>query len=86
MKYRTVIFVNGCFWHQHHNCRFATIPKTRQEYWIPKLQKNVDRDIKNYILLRQMDYRIIIVWECELKDIFEYRMEKLIEEITSNSL
>ncbi len=80
-KYKVVIFVNGCFWHHHYNCRFATIPKTRKEYWIPKIQKNIDNDIKNYNKLEQMDYRVIIIWECEIKDVFEYRMKQLLEEI-----
>jgi DNA mismatch endonuclease (patch repair protein) len=47
-KYKTVIFINGCFWHQHPNCKYASIPKTNKEYWIPKLQKNVERDKLNY--------------------------------------
>lgn len=80
-KYKTAIFVNGCFWHQHYHCYLATVPKSRLEYWIPKLNKNVDNDIKNYELLKQMDYKVIIVWECEIKDCFDYRMEQLLIEI-----
>lgn len=82
-KYRVVIFVNGCFWHHHYNCKLATMPKTRQDYWIPKIQKNIDNDIKHYQQLKQMDYRVIVVWECELENIFEYRMKELIKEIIS---
>lgn len=80
-KYKVVIFVNGCFWHHHHNCRFATMPNTRKEYWVPKILKNMDNDIEHYKQLKQMDYRVIIIWECEIKDVFEYRMQQLIEEI-----
>lgn len=80
-KYKVVIFVNGCFWHHHYNCKLATTPKTRKEYWIPKIQRNIDNDLKHYNELEQMDYRVIIVWECEVKDVFEYRMQQLIEEI-----
>lgn len=82
-KYRVVIFVNGCFWHHHYNCKLATMPKTRQDYWIPKIQKNINNDIKHYQQLKQMDYRVIVVWECELENIFEYRMKELIIEIIS---
>ena len=81
LKYKVAIFVNGCFWHHHYNCKYASIPKTRQEYWLPKIQRNIDNDIKHYKQLEEMDYRVIVVWECEIRDVFEYRMEQLIEEI-----
>ncbi len=81
LKYRVAIFVNGCFWHHHYNCKYATIPKSRQDYWIPKIQRNIDNDIKHYKQLEDMDYRVIVVWECEIRDVFEYRMEQLVEEI-----
>lgn len=81
LKYKVAIFVNGCFWHHHYNCKYATIPKTRKEYWLPKIQRNIDNDIKHYKQLEDMDYRVIVVWECEVRDVFEYRMEQLIEEI-----
>ncbi|WP_195599243.1 very short patch repair endonuclease [Longibaculum muris] len=80
-KYRCVIFINGCFWHHHYNCKYATIPKTNKEYWIPKIEKNTLRDIENYKKLEQLDYRVIIVWECEIKSSFNARMEYLINEI-----
>ena len=80
-KYRAAIFVNGCFWHHHYNCKYATLPKTRKDYWIPKIQRNVDNDIKNYHQLEELDYRVIVVWECEINEVFEYRMQQLIEEI-----
>lgn len=80
-KYRTAIFVNGCFWHHHYNCRLATLPKTRQEYWLKKINRNVTNDLKHYKELEQLDYRVIIVWECEIKDCFDYRMRELVNEI-----
>lgn len=80
-KYNTVIFVNGCFWHHHHNCKLAYIPKTRQEYWISKFNRNTDNDLKNYKKLRQMDLKVIVVWECEIKECFEFRMNELVKEI-----
>ena len=81
LKYKVAIFVNGCFWHHHYNCKYATIPKTRKEYWLPKIQRNIDNDIKHYKQLEDMDYRVIVVWECEVRDVFKYRVEQLIEEI-----
>ena len=80
-KYHTIIFVNGCFWHHHYNCKLAVIPKTRVEYWTKKIDKNVENDIKNTKLLEQMDYHVITVWECEIKEAFEDRMQYLIQEI-----
>lgn len=54
----------------------------KQDYWLKKINKNVENDLKHYKELEQMDYKVIVVWECELKECFEYRMEKLVEEIT----
>lgn len=80
-KYKTVIFINGCFWHHHYNCKLAVYPKSRKEFWIKKINKNIDNDIKNYNKLKQMGYKVITVWECEIKEVFEYRMEALRHEI-----
>ena len=65
-KYRTVIFVNGCFWHKHDCPRFVW-PSSNQEYWIPKIQANVERDKRNYEKLHDEGWRVLVVWECELK-------------------
>lgn len=80
-KYRVVIFINGCFWHHHYDCRYATLPKTRQNYWLKKINRNVDNDLKHYKELKQLDYKVIVVWECEIKECFEYRMRELVNEI-----
>jgi DNA mismatch endonuclease (patch repair protein) len=66
-KYKTVVFVNGCFWHQHQGCSLSHWPQSRQEYWEPKLNKNVDRDKRNQERLRELGWKVIVVWECELK-------------------
>ena len=65
-KYKTVIFVNGCFWHKHDCPRFVW-PSSNTDYWIPKITRNVERDQKNYEELKRLGWNVIIVWECELK-------------------
>ena len=80
-KQRVAIFVNGCFWHHHYNCKLAVYPKSRIDYWKSKIDKNVDNDIKNYNLLKQLDYKVIVIWECELNEAFESRMKELVKEI-----
>lgn len=65
-KYHTVIFINGCFWHQH-GCSRSTLPKTNQDYWIPKIQRNVERDRQNIKALEDAGWKVIVIWECELK-------------------
>ena len=66
-KYKTCVFVNGCFWHQHAGCRYAVLPASNQEYWLPKLKRNVERDAANVAQLQAENWRVITVWECELK-------------------
>ena len=67
-KYKTVVFVNGCFWHGCPTCRHAKIrPKANSEYWNAKLDRNIQRDRENYRKLRQMGWKVIVVWECETK-------------------
>lgn len=80
-KYKVVIFVNGCFFHHHNNCKLAYIPKSNTDFWIKKFNRNIENDIKHINQLEQMDYKVITVWECEIKDCFEYRMEELVKEI-----
>jgi len=67
-KYKTVIFVHGCFWHRHKNCKYASTPKTRQEFWEAKFRENINRDKLNQENLSSKGWKIIIVWECEIKD------------------
>ncbi len=66
-KYRTCIFVNGCFWHGHEDCRYYTIPKTNTEFWTNKVRRNKERDVKVQHELASMGWHCITVWECELK-------------------
>ena len=66
-KYKTVIFVNGCFWHKHEGCKYFVWPKNNAEFWKEKITGNVVRDQENYEKLRNLGWRIITIWECELK-------------------
>lgn len=66
-KYKTVIFVNGCFWHGHQNCKYFVIPKTRTEFWTNKINGNTTRDLKHENTLLKMGWNVITVWECDLK-------------------
>ena len=81
-KYKTVIFIHGCFWHRHEGCRYATMPKTREEFWKTKFQKNVSNDRKHQEELESAGWRVLTIWECELKkDRFEETMQHLLEKI-----
>jgi DNA mismatch endonuclease (patch repair protein) len=83
-KYKTVIFVNGCFWHKHDCPRFVW-PSSNQEYWEPKIVRNVERDKQNSALLEEAGWNIIVVWECELKKMVrEQTLEGLSEQIRNN--
>ncbi|WP_422028509.1 very short patch repair endonuclease [Pyruvatibacter mobilis] len=66
-KYRTAIFVHGCFWHRHPGCRNATMPSTRAEFWRAKFASNVSRDERNQAALQAAGWTVFTVWECELK-------------------
>ena len=65
-KYRAVVFVNGCFWHQHSNCRYAVMPKSNRTFWEAKLTANRDRDERNILRLRHAGWRVYTVWECNV--------------------
>lgn len=66
-KYKTVIFINGCFWHGHSGCKYATIPETNREFWSNKIFGNVERDKVTFSSLEKMGWRVIVIWQCELK-------------------
>lgn len=65
-KYKIIIFVNGCFWHAHNNCKLNRMPKSNTDYWIPKILRNVERDETNRVELEKLGWNVITVWECEL--------------------
>jgi DNA mismatch endonuclease (patch repair protein) len=68
-KYRTAIFVHGCFWHQHPGCKKSKAPLSNVDFWLSKFERNVRRDKKNIDELSGIGWKAIIVWECELKDV-----------------
>lgn len=77
-KYKTVIFVNGCFWHQHPGCKKATIPETNHDFWAKKLESNVVNDKLIRDALEKMGWKVITVWECELKKHFSDVMTRIV--------
>ena len=77
-KYKTVIFVHGCFWHRHENCKYATIPKTRKEFWASKFKANIKRDKGIQEKIKNIGWQSVVIWECETKNIDDLK-EKLID-------
>jgi len=65
-KYRTVVFVHGCFWHRHEECQYAATPSTNPEFWQRKFRENIARDVRARECLQNQDWRVLIVWECEI--------------------
>ena len=83
-KYRTAIFVNGCFWHGHEGCRYFIWPKSNEEFWRMKIGQNIERDQRKYVALQHMGWNVILVWECELKKgTLDERLDRLVEQIRS---
>ena len=66
-KYKTCIFVNGCFWHKHEGCKYFVWPKNNAEFWKEKIEKNTARDKQNFARLESEGWRVLIIWECQLK-------------------
>lgn len=83
-KYKTMVFVHGCFWHLHDNCKYAVMPKSNVDFWKKKLYGNKERDERNQKELESMGWKVITVWECELKkNKVEKTLEDLYNKITS---
>jgi len=81
-KFRTVIFVNGCFWHGH-NCKWFVVPKTRTDFWITKINQNKKRDKKAIKMLRADKWNIIVVFECQLRQVIQNRtLNRLIRSLS----
>ena len=73
-RYKTAIFVNGCFWHRHEGCKYASTPSTNSEFWEKKFTANVERDARNYAALKEQGWNVIVIWECEIKEILRSRI------------
>ncbi len=80
-KYKTVIFIHGCFWHRHPGCKGATTPKTNTEFWVSKFNKNVENDKQNKALLNAEGWNVITIWECEIKKNFNETMRNVVDEL-----
>jgi DNA mismatch endonuclease (patch repair protein) len=81
-KYKTVIFVHGCFWHGHKNCKYFVVPKTRTDWWLKKINGNIANDIKAVKALKKDGWKIITIWECNLKkDKIEKTLISLLKKI-----
>ena len=85
-KYKTVIFINGCFWHMHPGCKQGRLPKSNVEYWRKKLEKNVLNDKLHIQQIERMGWSSIVLWECELKKDFDGVMERLLKQLYTNNL
>jgi len=77
-KYRLVIFVHGCFWHRHENCKLAATPKQNATFWQSKFEQNIKRDQSNQQRLKEMGWRVCIVWECQIEAMTEKILSELV--------
>jgi len=80
-KYKCVVFINGCFWHQHEGCKRATVPKTRTEFWINKLNRNKERDKLNKDKLESAGWKFLTLWECSFRSIPEEKRNVVIDDL-----
>lgn len=80
-KYKVAIFINGCFWHGHENCKNSTLPKTNFEYWDKKIKNNIIRDKNNINNLKKNGWHVFVLWECDLNANLDFIIENLYKEI-----
>lgn len=81
-KYKTVIFVNGCFWHGHKGCKYFVYPESNAEFWRNKIETNIERDRRKSLELEQQGWKVIVVWECQLKkNVIHDTLTSLVDEI-----
>jgi DNA mismatch endonuclease (patch repair protein) len=85
-KYKTVIFLHGCFWHRHEGCKYAYTPKTNTEYWVDKMTSNKERDKINMQKLTALDWNIITVWECEIMHKYKHDITLLVDKVSATIL
>lgn len=83
-KYKTIIFINGCFWHGHEDCKYYIIPKTRTKFWEDKIKYNISRDNNNEMVLRNKGWKVAIIWQCQLKADQQETISELIKLIKTD--
>lgn len=81
-RYRVALFVHGCFWHRHPGCTYSYMPKSNEDFWRTKFMQNVERDLRRSGELRELGWRVLVIWECQVAD--TAAMENLFEEIVRN--
>ncbi|MBB3703082.1 very short patch repair endonuclease [Alloprevotella rava] len=85
-KYKTVIFIHGCFWHGHEDCKYAYIPKTNTRFWIDKITSNAERDKVNAEKLTALGWNVLTVWECEIRHTHKQNLTPLIDRVEAEIL
>jgi len=80
-KYKTVIFIHGCYWHRHAGCKNCTTPSTNREFWLDKFEKNIKNDSKHQQDLETAGWKVLILWECEIENDFDRLMSNLVAEL-----
>lgn len=81
-KYKTVIFVHGCYWHRHPGCKNCTTPSTNTDFWVQKFNKNVQNDILHKQQLEESSWHVITLWECEIEHNFEKTMDSVLQDLS----
>lgn len=84
-RYKTVIFVHGCYWHRHEGCKNCTTPSTNQDFWLEKFNKTVQNDLKQRIQLENAGWKVLILWECQIEKNFDVLMEGLTNELLNTN-
>lgn len=83
-KYKTAIFVNGCFWHGHKGCKYSRLPSTNVTYWESKIKTNIERDERKILELEKLGYKVLTIWQCQLRaSVRAYFLNRLIIDIKS---
>src|SRR5690606_37405305 len=84
-KYKKVVFIHGCFWHGHENCKYFVVPKTRTEWWLNKINSNKKKDTESMYALKKLGWKVITIWECELKpNTKDKKLKSIIREFQNN--
>lgn len=82
-KYKTIIFIHGCFWHRHEGCKYAYTPKTNTKFWVDKITSNTERDKANLQKLTALGWNVLAVWECEIRHEYKNNLTPLIDRIAA---